>query len=240
MMYLHKGPNENTDIAFPKLVAGAVKAGWLAAGLFLSPVAGAAVIDLFVNSPQSVALEATPSGRAQAAPVSLTSGLFDSRGMTLQYGTQQLAVTEGLMSYQVTPPAAGFSGNANGYFNLSYTSVDPVNLLGGGDTAIRLLVSSCQLARPYFFSFYLGSGRNQESYSLQLPGGSSTSFIIDVPLSAFAKIDLTAVDRLGIDAGRLPVGSSFQLAGIVTVPEPAVLTSLAPVALIGLGRRRRS
>jgi hypothetical protein len=204
-------------------------------GVVTSNMPGA-VIDLFYNSPQSV--EKTTLGLKSVESTAVLEGnLFPSRRIVLGYGTQQATVSDGMLSYEVTAhPSATPLSNTHGYLNLEYSSDQPVNLLGRGDTAFVVRFNSFHAEYPYVLNFYVSNfyTLNRDSYPLRL----TQSGEVIIPFSVFGSVDLTAVTFLGVDAARMAVGTSFVISSITTIPEPSG-ASLLLVSIMGTSRRRR-
>jgi hypothetical protein len=203
----------------------------------------AAVIDLFAGTPQTAEKDTPGSSVAAAPPVALSGSLFDQRFLEVSYGVQRLQVTDEGLGFEVFDPPPGYAGNARGYPLIGYQSAGGADLLADGSTAFRILFESFSSQFPYVFDFYVLSGGQRQAVPIAGVGeGLSGSTAIDISFGEFDGVDLTAVDELGIDGLRMPVGTAFSIVGIRTVPEPgpALLGGVSFATGLLLRRRRGS
>lgn len=203
----------------------------------LSIHAQAAVIDNFASGNQAIFRESSWDSPPIRSEVPISDSLFESRFVSLSYGSSQsLTVTN---SGQVLEYQVGLG--EGGYFDISYRSRTPVNLLGAGATAFRF----------HFDGGYIDGERSSPRFpnnlALVTVAGRATSplwgdrlrtatdenqgpFIIDAPFSEFiGAVDLTQVTELTFSGSRIFHRVGFRLTRIETIPEP----SLVGIFLIG-------
>jgi hypothetical protein len=201
----------------------------------------AAVIDLFADGPQEVA----SPGSLRAVPQMLTFGVFEQRDLAINYNyiAQQGTILDGSLRYSVSPIPTSLTGPNRGYLNVRYSSSQPVDLLGDGSTAFQIQFDHFDATYPYLLDFYI---RDADSfypsyYSMRgLLMDASPAGTITIPFSAFSLTDLSRIRDLGIDASRMPMGSSFTISSITTVPEPTFPALAGSMGVAWLGRRRRN
>lgn len=210
----------------------------------LSAPASAAVIDLFTSSPQEwVASEPVGNTPVSTAPVPLTDSLFENRTLSFFDGAQQVSILNGALRYQTLEATApGSLFEENGYLTVSYTAASPINLLKGGDTAFAIDFQDFTGPPPYLF----GVGiivPGLSGYSLisvpEFETSASFPTRVIIPFSRFSGTDLSAVQAVLLDAGRLRPGTSFTLTGFSTVPEPSTTALFTTLGACSCTFRRR-
>lgn len=205
----------------------------------------AAVIDLFTSSPQEwVAPTPVGADRVSMDPVPLTSSLFETRTLAMEYGAQKISIQDGVLRYEtltvIPSPAPGV--NDRGYLTVTYSSDRPVNLLTGGATAFAIDFADFNWVPPIGFWLRISDSSGKDDFSRTEPAfGSSTAFParLIIPFSEYPDVDLTAVQAVTLNMHRMLPGTSFTITGLSTVPEPSP-TVLASVfcAFICAFRRR--
>lgn len=201
----------------------------------------AAVIDLFTDGPQTAGITAQPT-RDNRNAIPLTDSLFESRSLYVGYNTERASIQNRALTYEL--PLNPITPDDRGYFGLNYTSSTPVDLLGDGATAFLVKFEFFEATFPYSLGFYVGDPGLQGSSYKFLIRDFSTGLVSSaeavIPFSYFSKTDLTQVKFLGIDASRMPAGSSFVISSITTVPEPSVALLTSGFAIVCLFHRRRN
>ncbi len=197
-----------------------------------------ATIDTFIDGPQEVVRTSNGEPRLTTTPpVVLSNSPFTRRILEVSYGAQRLAVDTTLAELSYSVDDLGLSGNARGYFEVLYTSDTPVNLLAGGATSFALLFESVGEV-DWFIDLRVSgsSGTDEATFRLHdiTPG---TPLLIG--FDQFPAVDLGEVTSLQLDSSRIPVGTSFVLKSITTVPEPGLLSLFATGFGALLLRRRR-
>lgn len=144
-----------------------------------------------------------------------------------------------------------FTTDTFGYFKIEYGSAaTPLNvdLTASGANA---LVLDAAYSVPQFPTATMppnaihiysatrsasASTNNLETTTVLMPDGGRR---FRIPLTVFGPlIDLTSVDRIELNFGRVVAGSSFALRDFATVPEPSGLALLLSAGLWRLFRRR--
>ena len=219
----------------------------LLVGAITAPPSQAAVIDLFTGEPESIQRVMGTEAPRRDSPYLLESSLFEIRELRLRFGevTQSILIENGTLSYSMGTTITIPRGNNLGYFNLQYLSLTPVDLLGNGATAFRIkfnFFSSSEVNRLQFFIRSQNSSDTSFAYLSNFHIGSAVPTELTIPFSAFPDIDFTQVEALGINGGRMALGTTFVIASVTTVPEPNIpilLFGFAATLLFRRGRLRR-
>lgn len=198
-----------------------------------------AVIDLFDEAPQAIE-HTSPSFSQITDRVSLSNSEFETRTLGLGRGNHRLSVnTSGpFLDYQAH--GGPFTRN---YFEITWSSSSPVDLLASGATAFR--VSFLEEATYPRLPMWLEVSSPWERHNTSVTGSiwpgheHDGTFFFDISFSRYDRVDLTQVDSIVLRGARISEGTSFRLLSITTIPEPTspVLGSLA--LLLFLTRRRR-
>jgi hypothetical protein len=194
----------------------------------------AAVIDLFTDGPQTAGSSAQPTwdNRNQ---IPLSDSLFEARSYYLRSRYGIGSIQDGRLTF--AEPGNPATSDERSYLGVNYTSSTPVYLLGDGATAFLIKFEFFAATYPYSLRFYVGDPRLQEPFGSfgigDFSSGEASSGEVLIPFSFFTRTDLTQVQYLGIDASRMPAGTSFAISSITTVPEPT-FPALASGLAVGL------
>lgn len=204
--------------------------------LFVSSLSEGAVIDAFSGISQIAA-----TGDPLVSPTSSISnnpGGFEDRQFTIEFGGGRMETTLGAsgLNYSFVTEMAP-SGNRLGYMTYDASSEDPINLMGNGESILRLEFSDLVIPREITLQINMWSG-NGNYAQVRLPEGERAEAHIDIPFSQFAGVDFSEIDQIRISGSRFSSGTSFVLKSITTVPEPMTL-GLAGLGGLGFLRRRR-
>lgn len=199
----------------------------------------AAVIDLFDDQPQAT-LQLSNFHETES------HGLFDRRTMVLTSGSNSriepnrdsLTISGGALNY-LNPEPQPLGPRTTGYFKVTYSADEPVNLLADGATHLRLQFDS-RTAR-FIGAIELQNG-DERGRSVSLSRFDRNLEVIDIPFSLFSSFDPTETTSLTLDGYRIQQGSSFRLTSITTVPEPSfpILSALSLTMLSVIRRRHPS
>lgn len=213
----------------------------LASGVFFPSIAAAAVIDNFATGDQMITRPAGQGNAAITDTAPISGSLFQSRFLSFSFGgSQSLTVTTDLqqLEYSLAP-------GDNGYFQFGYDSTTPVDLWGGGASAIRFHFASASGGTRFPANLRIQTDAGPATYSwgfalTDIFNAHHDAFFVDVPLSKITGGDLSRVTQLTFDAYRIQGSSGFHLTGIETIPEPSSLFLLpAGVAPFVFGRSRQ-
>lgn len=187
---------------------------------------GGGLVDDFAGPVQEVNKVALDSPPIAAPTVVLTNSLFYSRDMEVSYGVQNLSISNGVMAYRVEDVPE--TGNTSGYFDLIYTADEPIDLLSSGYNGLRIVLSNYTTGRFRPLGFVMTSAGKYDSVGFPrvvYDHGVSSITHIDIPFSAFDRIDLTAVESFKIDAIRLtaPFDLTINRISFIHMPELRVI-----------------
>jgi hypothetical protein len=199
-------------------------------------IANCAVIDLFAESPQTLALDANT--RHLSESVALASSSFSSRQTSLYGAGQSVAISTLANEVDYSFP---ISGAAVGQFSLTYTSSQSANLVKNGETGILLCFENVQLASSATITVGYYSTQWKGSTQVSLTGAEGDEEVF-VPFSAFQNSkpgDFAKVTSLSVTTKNLQPGDRFSMGAITSIPEMSSPALLALAAVCVAGKRRR-